>query len=135
MRRLLVLTLVLMLPLRLWAADVMGLAASIDAAGAPAPCHQASVNPAPPPGSWASAAVEVSPSESALSHAEAGATGAAELPADTRAHCLLLGLCHGVGIPAAHAELSLALLSGTLPALAVRIHDVAPQRVVEPPRG
>jgi hypothetical protein len=143
MRRMLLLILVLLLPLRLWAADAMGLAAAIDAAGGHAPCHQAAV--AVDGAGQAAAVAGAVPALDADLLAGAGdahAAAHADSHADSHAAatpggaCPLCGLCQmALGAPAAHATLPQPLPAGPPVAVTATACEAEPQRAVEPPRG
>jgi len=133
MRRWVLLVLVLLLPLRLWAADTMALAAALDAAGGHAPCHMAAT--AADAGE-PSATPALPAADAALHPGAADAHTEPDAAASPAGPCLLCGVCHlALGAPAAHPSLPQALPAGPPPAIAAPSEQAEPQRVVEPPRG
>jgi hypothetical protein len=133
MRRVFLILLVLMLPWRLWAADMMSLTALTDAAGGHAACHQLAADLAVPAGEVSGPAVEAPTSL----HLAAGTTPADTLDCSTgHGHCLLCGVCHQtLGAPTTLGALPQGLPAGPPVPVTATAREAEPQRAVEPPRG
>lgn len=136
MRRVFLILLVLMLPWRLWAADMMSLTALTDTAGGHGACHQPAADMAVPAGEVSGVAVEAPSVAATLLPAADGLPAGTQPCSSGHGNCLLCGVCHQtLGAPTTHAALPQGLLAGAPPAFAAPTCEAVPQRVVEPPRG
>lgn len=132
MRRVLLLVLVVLLPLRLWAADAMLLGNALAAPlAAHAACHGAPSAPLADARVALSAAGQPEVAAPHLWHAPAGAASAAE-----HAGCPLCGLCHqALGWVAAPLALAAAALPPAPRLLAAPWPDSALPPIFKPPRA
>jgi len=140
MKRLLIIVCVLLLPLRLWAADAMALAAlSAADAVAHAPC-QPQASAAAAIGGFDHGAQADHGAADAQALADAGVDASAApthhpgAPCETDARCLLCGICHQtLGSPAGAVAASPATPSGEPPPVAMAPLQSERQPTLKPP--